>query len=357
MSKINYQLFSLYFQLTRGNSVSDALLAFDQLQICGPEDGDKYFEGFGVGNTLFVIDRPYERFLCYEFLLSQIQLRDIKKFKSVHKGTPYYLLAWTAFEIRNYSKAVFYMDLALGEDIRKSTASFPEDKIREALNNPGGNLWKLIPDGPAIVIIQQLQGIIENTLSSFKNRTSEELLKSDFVDKFVVESLIKNEKNRSLISALYSFIVEADDLTETLKIRSQNISSIEPYLMNLFKGGLIFETLLKVMATQKSWVVTQGRGRNNPPVAIEGFKRCQDFLTFFSLSASDLTTSGTDLSSILAGAIDDSMKVSFSVTAQLRNLSGHDLRRDDIFQNPDDYKKLVEKELNAIYFIIKKGFI
>lgn len=355
---MNSNIAKLYNQLA-GHTLEEAVYEFQQVEIKNPRTGDLFFETYGVPNTIEISNVPYERFICYEYLLHLLSNEDKSKFSTIHKGTPYYFLAWTAFEIRNYNKAVFYMDLALGEDIRKKDAhgKSAEDKTREALNDPGGNLWKLIPDGPAVRIIQQLKDSIEKTLNNFKNRTSEELLKSDFVDRFVIEITIKDEKNRSLISALYSYIVEAEDLLETLNIRSQNISSIEPYLMNLFKGGLIFETLLKVMATQKSWVVTQGRGINNPPFTIEGFKRCQSFLTFFGLSSNDLTTSGTDLSSILAGAIDDSMKVSFSTTAQLRNLSGHDLRRDDIFQNPDDYKKLVDKELNAIYFVIKKGFI
>ena len=36
---------------------------------------------------------------------------------------------------------------------------------------------------------------------------------------------------------------------------------------------------------------------------------------------------------------------------------GHDLRRDDIFQKPEDYKMLTEKQMNAILFVVKGTLI
>ena len=109
-----------------------------------------------------------------------------------------------------------------------------------------------------------------------------------------------------------------------------------------------------MVAELKSWVVSNGTGTNNPPKTLEAFKRCNDFLSVFSLTAFDFTTSAVDLNSILSNAVDDNLKTSFSVCAQLRNTAGHDLRRDDIFKNPDDYTRLINKQMNAIFFVIKK---
>jgi len=346
----------LYSQLT-GHTFEEAIFTFQQLEVKNPRTGDLFFETYGVPNTIEIANLPYERFICYEYLLQLLSKEDSNKFSAIHKGTPYYFLAWTSFDIRNYSKSVFYMDSALGEDIRKNSilSVSAEDKAREALGNPGGNLWKLTPGGPATRIIQQLSELITRSLHSFNSRISEDLSFDTFINQFVIENIVKDEKNRSLVSALYSYLAEAEDLYATLKIRSQGLSSIEPYLMNLFKGGLIFETLLKTLSSQNSWTVPR-RGRNVPPTTIGAFKRCSDFLTLFGLSENDVTTSATDLSIILAGSMNDDIKTSFSIVAQLRNLSGHDLRRDDVFQNPNDYKKLVEKEINAIYVVISKGF-
>ncbi len=93
------------------------------------------------------------------------------------------------------------------------------------------------------------------------------------------------------------------------------------------------------------------------PSTLEGFSRCNDFLTLFGLTSGDFITSAPDLQTTLSNATDDTLKTSFCTTAQLRNTSGHDLRRDDIFQNPDDYAHLINKQFNAIFFVIKKALI
>lgn len=355
---MNEYIRKLYQQLT-GHTVNEALLAFQQLVIKDGRTGDLYFETYGVPNTIELFNAPYERFVCYELLMQMLKNEDATKFSSIHKGTPYYFLAWAAFEIRNFSKAVFYMDLALGEDIRKSTTpgKSQADATREALNNPGGNLWKFVPEGPAARVIQQLKQLITKELQNYKNRTSEEIKLDEFVDKFVIENIVQDVKNRSLISSFYSYMTEADDLYQTLKIRSQNLSSIEPLLNSLFKGGLIFESLQKVVADQKTWTISTGRGSGRRPSTLEGFSRCNDFLTLFGLVSGDFVTSAPDLQTTLSNANDDSLKTSFSTTAQLRNTAGHDLRRDDIFQNPDDYARLINKQLNAIFFVIKRAFV
>ena len=356
---MNDYIYKLYQQLT-GHTVSEALLAFEQLEIRDGRTGDLFFETYGVPNTIELFNAPYERFVCYELLMQMLKSEDPAKFSLMHKGTPYYFLAWTAFEIRNFSKAVFYMDLALGEDIRKSTTpgKTQADAAREALNNPGGNLWKFVPEGPAARVIQQLKQLITRELQNYKSRTSEEIKLDEFVGKFVIKNIVQDVKNRSLISSLYSYMTEADDLYETLKIRSQNLSSIEPLLNSLFKGGLIFESLLKVVADQKAWTVsTTGRGSGRKPSTLGEFSRCNDFLTLFGLASGDFVTSAPDLQTTLSNANDDTLKTSFSTTAQLRNTAGHDLKRDDIFQNPDDYVRLINKQLNAIFFVIKKALV
>jgi hypothetical protein len=345
------QLISQTYNQLTGKTLNEAIFAFNQLNIVDARTGDLYFETYGVPNTINISNVPYERFVCYEYLMHLLKNENANKFTTIHKGTPYYFLAWTAFEIRNYAKAVFYMDLALGEDIRKSATT------SDALNNPGGNLWKLIPAGPATRVIQQLQDATQQVLQKFQNRTNETITMDEFVNNFVLDSITQDVKNRSLISSLYSYFVEVDDLIDTIKIRSQNLSSIEPFLSNLLKGGLIFETLLKSAADRRNWIITDGRSTGNPPTTLGNFGHCSDFLTLFSISPNDFSTSAPDLSSIVASATDDQIGTSFSVTSKLRNTAGHDLRRDDIFQNPDDFKLLTEKQVNAICFVIKKAFL
>ena len=218
---MNDYIQKIYQQLT-GHTFKEAFLAFEQLEIKDSRTGDLFFETYGVPNTIEIFNAPYERFVCYELLMQMLKNEDAVKFSLIHKGTPYYFLAWTAFEIRNFSKSVFYMDLALGEDIRKSLTpgKTQPDAAKEALNNPGGNLWKFIPKEPAARVIQQLKQLITKELQNFKNRTSEEIKLDEFVEKFVIESIVQDVKNRSLISSFYSYLAEIDDLYKTLNIRS-----------------------------------------------------------------------------------------------------------------------------------------
>jgi len=352
-------ILKIYKELT-GHTINEAVFAFDQLTIRAAGTGDLYFGTYGVPNTIELFHAPFERFTCYEYLMHSLKSADAVKFDLIHKGTPYYFLAWTAFDIGNFAKAIFYMDLALGEDIRKidSAGKTAEAIAREALNNPGGCLWKLEPAEPATRTIAQLKDAVSKMLDEFHQRTTEQITLDDFVNNFVLKYISKDAKNRSLVSAIYSYICEARDLCETLEIRSQNISSIEPLLANLFKGGLIFETLLKLVSIERSWTITNGRRNIGQPASTLGeFGYCNDFLTLFGLSNGDLITGAPDLGTILTNATDDTLKTAFNVTSQLRNTAGHDLRRDDIFQNQGDYKKLVNTEINAIFFVIKKAIV
>jgi hypothetical protein len=360
MNNLNKLYNWLLQAINKSVTIEDALYEFGQKTFRIANEGDAYFECYGVGNTRYETSFPYERFVCYEHLLQSIHDKDKDKFDVIHKGTPYFFLAWTGFEIRSFSKAVFYMDLALGEDIRKSTipGTSSEDSVNQALNNPGGDLWKLNPVGVASRTIRVIKDTFEKKLNEFYSRTSVSIKVEDLVNLFVIPVIHFNAKNRSMISALYSYVLEVDDLYKTLNIKGSNPSSIEPLIASLFKGGLIFETVLKIAADMNGWLITRGnKGVGSPPSTVGSFGFCDDFLTLFSLTVSDFDASADNLPSILQIATDDTVKTSFNVCAQLRNTAGHDLRHEDIFQNADTYKRLVDEQLNAMLFVVKKAFI
>ena len=51
--------------------------------------------------------------------------------KKIHKGTPCFFLGWTAFDLKNYETAVFFVDAAISENIRykKDWSIFPSGKF------------------------------------------------------------------------------------------------------------------------------------------------------------------------------------------------------------------------------------
>ena len=103
--------------------------------------GDELFHLFGPGNVIPFPDKPFERFSDYENLLKQMRKSDRQKYEKIHKGTPFYFLAWTAFDLRNYEKALFYIDAAISEDIKNANTEpwlqLPASKFRLLLTSRG----------------------------------------------------------------------------------------------------------------------------------------------------------------------------------------------------------------------------
>lgn len=314
-------------------------LSFQQLKITGPETGDRFFENFGPGNTIYLVDRPYERFSDYEQLLKILKDDDPQKYLEIHKGTPFYFLAWTAFDLRNYEKATFYMDAAISEDIRKS----PQDW----LGQPASNFLTLnsLSDQVAKRITEKLRGELKEEIDRFVNFSKSTLAIDNLVEKFA-KVLVTDTPKRSIITAFYSFILEFDDRYTELRLRSVGGGSIEPFLSHLFKGGLIVESLLKHLYPTKD----DGKPTRTLGDVFHTSNFQYDFLP-------SVQTNSTSLVDILGGIQTDNLPTAFNTTSKLRNTTGHNLVWDDIFNNPENYKKLYEQIINTIFFVLDKKYL
>lgn len=320
--------------------IAQARLSFRQLAIKGHEDGDRFFEAYGPGNTIDIADRPFERFEDYEMLLGILKNDDPNKYDEIHKGTPFYFLAWTAFDLRNYEKAVFYMDSAILEDMRKDPYGW--------LNNPASQFLTInhSDNQAAVRIIRQLKEKIENEISRFNTISGKPKINTnDFVDKFV-KNLVKQKENHSIITALYSFILEFEDRSKELNLRSKDGGSIEPALTYLFKGGLIFESLLKYLYPKRN------NGTDDCAKLGDVFRTANFTNDFFN----SIQSSANSLQDIVNEIGNDTI-AAFSTTSKLRNTAGHNLVWDDIFNNTDNFTKLFEQQMNAILYLIQKKFL
>lgn len=319
--------------------VAAARLAFRQMVINGPEDGDRFFEAYGPGNTLQVIERPFERFEDYEYLLETIKNDDHQKFAQIHKGTPYYFMGWLAFDLKNYERAVFYMDSAIAEDIRKDPTGWQ--------NNPG-NQFLTLSDNSQVAerMTRHLRELVEGELSRFNSISNlSSITLTDFIDKFILV-LAKDTNKHSIITALYSFILEFEDREKELQLRNSG-GSIEPALTYLFKGGLIFESLLKHLYPNKD--------DGNPAKTLGDIFKISNFKNDF---LQNITTSSSSLQDIV-GAISNNndLQTSFNTASKLRNTTGHNLVWDDVFNKTDNFKILYQQLINAMFFVIRKKFI
>ena len=313
---------------------------YQQLEINGPQDGDWFFETFGPGNVAYWIDRPYERFSDYEELLRILEQDDSDKYHTIHKGTPFYYLSWTAFDLRNFEKSLFYIDAAISEDVRK----LPNDWI----NQPGSAFLTL--QEPQIQVarrtIENVRQHLDQELSRFNNISGLPPLNiQTFIDRFVrVLVLEQDVTKRTIVSAFYVFLFEFFDRYSELRIRSSIGGSILPFVIHLFKGGLIFESLLKHLYPDPAQPRRTLRNILNSPAFQNDFP-------------GQIPTGSSTLQEIVDGIQEDSIHSAFTATSKLRNTTGHNLVWDDVFSNPDIYRNLFYQEMNAVLYLISHKFI
>jgi hypothetical protein len=306
------------------------------------KNGDLLFQQFGIGNTVENVDRPFEKITHYETLLSAFQRIDPVKYKNLHKGTPYYFLAWLYFDMHDYAKGMFYIDAAISEDSvhrfdwKNGVAS--QFYTLESKND----FSKRTTDK-----IEELLTVQLGRYSSL-NYVSKTIDKNDFVKNFV--RVILNDGDvtkRSLISALYVFILEYNVLEKLLNIRTAHSGSTLPFLTHLFSGGAIFESLLKEIypSTKKGSLSTVLGSR-----LVKGD---------FGLQSIQIDYSANSLNDILSTNRNNLIGHlrSFTVVSQLRNTTGHNLVWDDIFDSPTHYTALFEYEIDAIFYVITTKYL
>lgn len=294
--------------------------------------GERFFEEFGPGNLLEITDRPFERFTDYEVLLREMLKKDTNKYRQIDKGTPFHFLGWTAFDLRNYEKALFYLDAAISEDIRNAP---------DWLSNPGARFLTLKEpeDQVSKRVVMQIRVALDaeitrfNAVSGLPSLTLEALINGLF-------SLIGDIKNRTVITAFYTFVLEFQDRYGDLQLRSVEGGSVEPFLTHMFKGALIFESLLKVLYPV------------DPRATLSDVFKAPSFRWDFALT--DIRTSANSLLDVLSAATGEDMKTAFTVTAMIRNTTGHNLVRDDIFADEKNYRLLFSLEMDALLYLIRR---
>lgn len=319
--------------------VQHALYHFDQLPTPAIQQEDQFFSTFGPGNLLQATDQPFERFCDYEELLRLLQNRNPDKYDQMHKGTPFFFLAWLAFDIRNYEKTLYFLDAAISEDVR----------------NAGGN-WTALPGalflrlttGPHVAerVIRRIRQLLSGQIDRFNAISGLAPLDVDlFIQRFVIQ-LIQTPSTRTIISAMYVYLLEAAERHLELRLKSIQGSSLGPVIAHLFSGGLVFESLLKYLYPTKD---------NGDPVKTLG----QVFQTtaFTADFGTGIQTSADSLQDVLDTATDNSLLTAFCTASRLRNTAGHNLVWDNVFHLTSNYEILVNQSMNALLYLIERKFI
>jgi len=316
-----------------------ALSHFDALPTPVVQQEDTFFSTFGPGNLLHATDRPFERFRDYEELLQLLQNRNPQKYEIVHKGTPFFFLAWTAFDIRNYEKTLYYLDAAISEDVRNAGADW--------INRPGALFLRLTTAAHvATRVIRSIRELLSREIERFNAISGAAPINVDlFIERFILR-LMQTSSTRTIISALYVFLLEADERRTELRLKSTEGSSLGPVIAHLFSGGLIFESLLKYLYPRKN---------NGDPIKTLG--QVYQTNAFIADFGTGIQTSADSLQDILEAATDNTLATAFCSTSRLRNTTGHNLVWDNVFRSGLNYETLFNQIMNALMYLIEKKFI
>lgn len=302
------------------------------------KEADDFFIKYGVGNSYFEMSSPFERFLFYEYLLRDLITYDYAKYQRMHKGTPFYFLAWLAVDLRYYEKALFFIDSSISEDSKNAVSDiFSLPSFKFLLLDYKGQV--------AERTIRMVNTYLTAQINRFNALGKEQITVEAFISKFV-KPLLLEERTRTIISALYVFILEFSERQQEIKMRSTKGGSLAPFINHLFTGALIFETLLKVNFPRKD---------NGNPTRI--LREIFEIPSYQKVYPQITDGSADSFQKILATAVDSTIKTAFTTTTKIRNTTGHNLVWDDVFSNPNNYQNLFFQEVNAIFYIISNSYL
>lgn len=273
----------------------------------------EFFYRFGL-NKLISDQKYHEAIILGHRVLGLVKDLDPGKFKDMHKGALYYSMGIAAYLLNDYQTAIFFMDATASEDVKN-------DKNPDT---PGRLFLRLIGNNPDQAA-KQLTEDAERKVQEFINEYNKivELHKLNFphinIDtirhKFLEPAIVSTDAGfRSLASTFISFFIEFDYSFAHLNARPE-LGTNEPFFIHLFKGCLLFESILKKAPGIKSKRTTLG-----------GVLRSLDAKNKMGLP-SNINISARSLSAVLADTlnISDHPADAVLITGRLRNTLGHDL--------------------------------
>jgi len=204
-----------------------------------PSDADDLFSSLGLPGLFG--HSPERQILAWERVLSILRAADPGRYESLHKGTPFYFLGVAAYLAHDFPRALFYMDGALAEDHRLH-----------------GDRWHRLPSGmfvrlddvPHAQFARPLVTISRRVFEEWRARVATaggaELSLDAYRARLVNRAMDDEPPLRSAVTAFLSFLLEVEQRRTQLSLAPLASGSGEPFFLHLFKGGLLFETLLKL---------------------------------------------------------------------------------------------------------------
>lgn len=252
-------------------------------------------------------------------LLNKCRELDEPAYIEIHKGGAYYWLGIAAFLVNEYELATFFFDASVSEDLRAG-----DDPINDP--SPAMRFMRLDGEHPtqaARILSEQAQKGTERWIAIYNQSpegAADPITIQTLRERLFIPFILPEHKNwRSITTAFISFCLEWDYRNMLFDIRVAP-GTYEPFYIHLFKGCLLFESLLKENPSDP-WI-PQSSGNNNLGKALEKYSSRLGSSTNLgqNISGPDLSTIVTDMQSA-----DNSIFTAIKFTARLRNTLGHNL--------------------------------
>jgi hypothetical protein len=256
-------------------------------------------------------------------------------FRAAHKGTPFYVMGYAAFASHDYTAASLFFDAAVEEDL----ANHPQPA-----NTPALSFMQLDPaDNPTLAqqIIFDVNRDLAALISDYNGRAGAQVLTLNDLRTFFLRPIIysPDRQRRALVTALISFVAEWRYRERLMTVVEHG--SREPFFLHLFRGCLLFESLLKAQTRKALTRRTLGDILR------------YDLRNELSLVAPDVRE--TDFNNVVA-ALTANMDIEATInsTGKARNTLGHNIVWSTTNLNTMNYNTLVRNIAAACLHIISK---
>jgi len=222
---------------------------------------------------------------------------------ATHKGTPFYFMGIAAFASHDYQTATFFFDAAVAEDVHH----YPGDNNKPALVFMRLDKTK---ETAAQQIVQIVAAKLDAALKDYARRQgSKSLTLNNVRDHFL--NHLKQPHMRTLTTTFISFLAEWDYRLQMIDLAPD--VSREPFFTHLFRGCLLFESLLKEKASKSH------KRKTLAPLVNDHLRTALDI-------GKQVKTKSPSLQAILRQLKQNQkLRTAIQCTVQTRNTLGHNL--------------------------------
>jgi len=311
------------------------------LAAAADDNGNAFFNSFQYAHQLF--GGNYSATLNSGIdLLERCRAIDLDSYTRIHKGSAFYWIGMAAFLIHDYQTAVFFFDAAVSEDLRRG--HHPVERPSPALHFI--QVHGEVQEQAARPLVMDTQAKIQRAIDMYNHLEgrppdavdmSMETLRERFLTPAVSPG---NQRLRSLATAFISFFLEWDYRNAYLDLRVEP-GTAEPFFIHLFKGCLVFESLLKVNPLDR------------PPDNRRTLNQVLQYLHGRLGIPHDNPIGNSDFPTIVEGIsqLPRDIRSSIIVTGQVRNSVGHNLGWDAVMTK-EQYEELFFRIAASILHVI-----